>query len=262
MPIWNQNYIIKELSALTKYFHLTPMLKNHKIIYFIFVNTIIIFIYSLTILLILMSYRIKNKQLNVFWPILILKYLLPLFSVCLFGQIFLLLATLFDCQNGFSYVSKDLICRTSIWFSIDAPLAAVAMVFHIFLSFITNSLYYKPIFDKNGSNILQKINCYPDIILLFTKIFVIVIFILDDGIEEKHWIILFFLILVTGINTFSNLYYQNRQNKKLNHLNNIFCLMPFLGFCSLFVGKIFKSLEFNGSIFLFFSLVIFGILLI
>ena len=241
---------------------MTPILKNHKQIYFFLVNIIIVFIYSLTVLLIVMSYKVKNKQLKILWPISILKIFLPFFSVCLFGQSFLLLTTIFDCQNGFAYVSKDLICREGLWFSIDAPLAAIAMILHTLLALITNTLYYKSAFGKNGPNILRKTNCYPDIILLFTKIFIIILFILDDGVEKEHWIILFFAILITGVNTFSSFYYQNRQNKKLNHLNNIFCIMPFLGFCSLFIGKIFKFLGFNGSILLFFSWIIFGLLFV
>ena len=219
---------------------MTPILKNNIQIYFILVNIVILLIYSLTIL----------------------KFCLPFFSVCFFGQSFLLLTTIFDCQNGFTYVSKELVCRTGIWFSIDAPLSAIAMALHAILALITNTLYYKSTFIKNGSDVLKKTNCYPDIVLLFTKIFVIVLFILDDGVEDEHWAILFFLILSTGSNTLCNFYFQNRQNIKLNYLNNILCLMPFFGFCSLLIGKIFKFCGFNGSIFLFFSWIIFGILII
>ena len=109
---------------------MTPILKNNIQIYFILVNIIILIIYSLTILIIVMSFRIKNKKLNILWPISILKFCLPFFSVCFFGQSFLLLTTIFDCQNGFTYVSQELICRTGLWFSIDAPLSAIAMVLH------------------------------------------------------------------------------------------------------------------------------------
>ena len=177
-------------------------------------------------------------------------------------QSFLLLTTIFVCQNGYAYVSRQLICRTGVWFTVDAPLAGIAIILHILLALATNTLYYKSTFVKNGSDILKKTNCIPDVVLLLTKIIIIVLFILDDGKEDEHWAVLFFLILATGINTFCNFYYQNRQNKKLNYLNNILCLMPFLGFTSLLIGKIFKYLGFNGSIFLFFSWIVFGVLFI
>ena len=175
---------------------MTPILKNNIQIYFILVNVLIALIYSLTILLIIMSYRIKNKKLDKLWPISILKFCLPFFSVCFFGQSFLLLTTIFDCQNGFAYVSKELVCRTGLWFSIDAPLAGIGLILHSLLALVTNILYYKSTFIKYGSDVLKKTNCIPDVTLLFTKIFVIVIFILDDGVEDEHWAILFFLILV------------------------------------------------------------------
>ena len=241
---------------------MTPLLKNNILIYFILVNIIIALIYILTIILIVMSCRIKNKKLNILWPLSILKFCLPFFSVCFFGQSFLLLATIFDCQNGFAYVSKTLVCRTGTWFKFEAPLAGVGMVLQAILALITNTLYFKSIFVKHGSDVLKKNNCIPDVMLLITKIFIIVLFIFDDGNEDENWAVLIFLILITGVNTLCNYNYQNRLNKQLTFINNILCLMPFLGFFSLFVGKIFKSLGFNGSIFLFFTWVAFGILFI
>ena len=241
---------------------MTPLLKNNVQIYFILVNVIIALIYSLSSMLIVMSYRIKNKNYHNLWQISVLKICLPFLSVGFFGQIFLLLTTVLDCQDGKTYVSKEILCRTGIWFSIEAPLTLLAMLLHALLALTTNTLYYKSTFIKYGSDVLKKTNCYPDVMLLFTKIFVIVLFILDDGKEEEHWIVLFFLNLVTGLNSLCNYFYQTRQNQKLNNLNNIFCLMPFFGFLSLFIGKIFKSLGFNGSIFLFFSWCICGALFI
>ena len=52
------------------------------------------------------------------------------------------------------------------------------------------------------------------------------------------------------------LFYQNRKNRILLNLNNIFCLILFTGFLILLIGKIVKYWHFNGSIFLFASLVI------
>ena len=241
---------------------MTPFLKNNIQIYFVLVNIAIFFIYFITLLIIIMSYRIKNKKLNILWPLTVLKFCLPFFSVCFFGQTFLLLTTVFDCQNGYAYVSTELICRTGFWFSIDAPLSGVGMVLLSLIALITNSLYYKSTFLKSGSDVLKKTNCYPDLSLLITKIAIIILFILDDGVEDEHWAVLFFLILFTGTNTFFVFHYQNRYNKKLNFLNNVLSLLPFLGFLSLLIGKIFRDLGFNGAIFLFFSWIIFGILFI
>ena len=241
---------------------MTPFLKNNIQIYFILVNVVIGIIYLMTILVIIMSYRIKNKKFNILWPISILKFCLPFFSICFFGQTFLLLTTIFDCQNGFAYVSKELICRTGIWFIIDAPLSAIAMALLALIALITNNLYYKSSFVRDGSDILKKTNCLPDVILLFTKIAVIITFILDDGVEDEHWAVLFFLILFTGTNTYFTFYSQNRINTQLKFLNNVLCLMPFLGFTSLLIGKIFKFLGFNGAIFLFFSWILFAVIFI
>jgi hypothetical protein len=216
----------------------------------------------MAILIIIMSYRIRNGNIKLLWPISFLKFCLPTFSGIFYGQIFLLLTTIFDCQDGFSYVSQDLVCRSGQWFSIETPLTIIAIILHAVMALMKNTLYYKSIYVKKGSDILKKTNCNSDLALLLTKIFVNLIFILEDKSEDSHWAILFFLILFTGLNLNCVFYYQSRQNKKLDFLNKILCLLPFLGFFSLFVGKIFIFLGFNGAIFMFFTWIILGIIFI
>ena len=239
-----------------------PVLKNHIQIYFILLNLIIAIIYFMAILIIIMSYKIRNGKMKILWPILFLKFCLPIFSELFYGQIFLLLTTIFDCQDGFSYVSQDLVCRSGQWFSIETPLTIIAIILHAVMALMKNTLYYKSIYVQKGSDVLKKTNCNCDLAFLITKIFVNLIFILEDKSEDSQWVILFFLILFTGFNLNCAFYYQSRQNKQLDFLNKILSLLPFLGFFSLFVGKIFIFLGFNGAIFMFFSWVILGIIFI
>ena len=230
--------------------------------YFTAVIIVILLIYFITILLLIMSIRIKNNQLNILWPITILKFCLPFFSYTFFSQSFLLLATIFDCKDGYTYVSHTLKCRTGTWFSALGPTSAIALFLHAIITFITNYLYFKPIFNKKGSDLLKKIDSTPDIIFVITKIVANLLFIFDKEKESEHWSILFTLILVTGTNAYYNLYYQNRENKTLSTLNNIFCLITVLAYICLFIGKVFKSLEFTGSIYLFISSIIIIIIFI
>ena len=205
-----------------------------------------------------MAFRIKNNKLNILWPITILKFGLPFITFTFFGQSFLVLATIFDCRNGNSFVSTTLKCKTGLWFSIFGPMSGIALFLQSCIAIITSALYFKPIFYNCISDLLKKTNSFPDTIFIFTKISINILFISDKGIENEHWTILFFLILFTGINAYFNLYYQNRANKVLTVLNNIFCLLAVSAYISLLFGKIFKVLEFTGSIYLFFS----GILII
>jgi hypothetical protein len=200
-----------------------------------------------------MAYRIKNKKLNILWPITILKFCLPILSFTFFGQIFLLLATIFDCRNGNTFVSENIKCRTGTWFQIFGPLTGLALFFEVVIALMTNMLYFEPIFYNSNSDSLKKTNTLPDTIFALTKISINILFISDKGKENEHWAVLFFLISFTGINAYYNLYYQNRTNTALTKLNNILCLVTFAAYISLFVGKLFKSIGFTGSIYLFFS---------
>jgi len=141
-------------------------------------------------------------------------------------------------------------------FKYISPFALIAIILYVFIALLTNLLYYKSIFIQTYNDALQKSSPVPDISLLFTKIAIILLFILDNNDEKEHWAILFFLISFTGINLYINIKYSHRLNKILSKLTIIFALITFIGFFTLFIGKVFKSLEYNGSIFLFFILII------
>ena len=95
------------------------------------------------------------------------------------------------------------------------------------------------------------INTLPDIVFIITKIGINILFILDKENENEHWTIICILVFLSGINAYYNLHYQNRINKTLSLLNNILCLITFLSFLCLFIGKLFKSFGFSGSIYIF-----------
>ena len=254
--------MVGTLLNIFQYIHFTPLFKNKIHIYFSAITILIIITYMITILLFTMAFRIKNNKLNILWPIKILKFCLPFFSFTFFGQSFLLLSTIFDCKDGYSYVSTTLKCRTGVWFSTYGPMAGIALFLQSGNAIITNSLYFKHIFFINDSDLLKKTNSLPDTTFIITKIAINILFISDEGKESEHWKILFILILLTGINAYCSLYYQNKSNKVLTALNNIFSLITVLAYISLLIGKIFKTLEFTGSIYLFFSIILIIIIFI
>ena len=221
--------------------------------YIIVALGIIILIFASTILIVIMIIRMLLKKRNLTWIIVILRYVLPLFSYSFYGQIFIMHTSIFYCRKTDNPTSPYLKCMPGHWFNKIKPIAGISIFFHFLTSFITNTLYYKPIFIKSNSDLLKKSNSFPDVIVLFLKMIIITIFILDKGKEYEHWAILSFLVLATGTNAYFTLYYENRQNKILLYLNNFFCLLLFSGFLILLIGKIFKYLGYNGSIFLFFT---------
>ena len=236
--------------------HLIPLLKGHITLYFLFMGILCLLIYFIFILIIVLSYRVKNKMPRIKYLISFLRFMLPVMSFGFFGQVFLLLTTFFDCQNGNSYVSTQLKCRTGNWFTYFYPFIILAIILHIFVAFLTNLLYYKSIFVPSNSDVLQKATSMPDISLIIAKIGIILTFIFDNSEEGEHWAILFFLMLFSGINAYTNIFYNHRLNRLIFMLNVIFSLISFVGFFILFIGKVFKSLGYDGSIFLYFIIII------
>jgi len=233
-----------------QYTNFIPFFKNNTEVYIFFIIIIIGIIYITMILLIIIIYNLNyivSKKL--LWIISVLRFLLPFISYLFFGQFFSFFISLFYCRKEESYESPYLSCLTGLWIYSLAPASIIAMIFEIIIGFITNSLYYKPIFI-DGSDILKKTNSFPDIIFMFTKIIIFLLFILDKGEENEHWAMLSFLIIITGINAYCTLTFKHRQNKMLMMTCNIFALLSFLGFFTLFIGKILKLLDFDGLIYL------------
>ena len=199
-------------------------------IYITIIAILIIIILLSMVFLLLMPIRIKHKKLNLIWPISFLKIFLPIISYTFFGQIFLLLTTVFDCSGESNRICSSLPCRSGIWFDILGPLSIISIIFECLIAIITNILYFKPFFD-NGSDILKKTSSIPELSFILMKICLNSLFIILDENEDKQWINLFFSILFTGVNTFINSMYQNsRANKNLELLHNIFNFFFFLCF--------------------------------
>ena len=242
---------MSNLFNIIQYFHLLPLFKAHIILYKVFVIFVIILIYSTALILATMAFRLKYRKVKVFLPITYLKITLPIISYFLFGHIFMILTSIFYCRKEISYESPYMQCMQGLWIYTLKPAAIIAMILQVIIGFITNSLYYKQFFEKDGSDLLKKIDTYPDVIFMFTKISIIILFISDNEKESEHWAMLIFLIFITGLNTYANFFYRNRKNRILMQLNKTFSLITFLSYLDLFIGKIFLFFQFNGLIYLF-----------
>ena len=227
------------LFHLIQYFNFIPLFKLNTEAYLFYIILLIGLNYFTLLLFGIMLYKVNEigPKKKFLLQIKILRVLLPLISYFLFGQFFSFFISLFYCKKDDTFESPYLQCLTGLWIYSLAPTAIIAMIFQIIIGLITNSLYYKPIFNKSSSDILKKTNTLPEIVYMFTKIIVFLLFISDKGLEKEHWAMLSFLILVTGTNAYFTISYQHRQNKIIMLTCNIFSMLPFLGFLSLFIGN-------------------------
>ena len=208
-----------------QYFQFLPLFKSHILFYKIFIILILFLIYSTFIILTIMAFKIKYRKIKMFWPIEILKITLPIISYFFFGQIFLLLTSIFYCRKEESYESPYLQCLEGLWIYSLKPAAILGMIFQIIIGFITNSLYYTQYFEKGSSDLLKRFNTFPDVVFMFNKIAIILLFISDTGSESEHWPMLLFLVFITGLNAYSNLFLRYRKNKILNLLICFFIII-------------------------------------
>ena len=182
-----------------------------------------------------MAFRIKYRKIKRLWFVDILKITLPIISYFFFGQIFIVLTSIFYCRKEESYESPYLHCLEGVWIYSLKPAAVIGIILQIIIGFITNSLYYTQYFEKKKSDLLKRIDTFSDVAFMITKICIMFLFISDTGKESEHWPMLLFLVFITGLNAYSNFFFRNRKNKILMILNNTFSLITFLGYLNLLI---------------------------
>ena len=217
-------------------------------------------LYIIIILLIIIIIREKSKLRYYNFYISIFKTILPLICFTFFGQIFGLLISLFLCdsENNTSLIDKSLKCRSGHWFYIEGILTIICIIFLLLFSYITILIFYIPNFILDDNESLKKSNSIPDLFLFINKIAFIILFAFFKTNESSHWLFIFFLLILTFANTWSVFYYNYFEDVSLKKLNQCLCLINLWNIICLFIGKIFQSWNYNGSLHLF----LFGIILI
>ena len=233
-----------------KYIHIFPLLKENSSVYLGAMQTICAVIILVEILITFMIYRIYNNQLNILWPLTIIRIFISFFFVTFFGHILLYFITLFYCDQGHSYISNKLQCRGQ-WYLNHIPSVLISMVLLLKITLLTNLLYFKSPFSLSTSDILKKKNTIPDISFSLTKIIINILFVFGKRMENNPWFIILLLLLVSGTNAYINFFYANRMNKKLALLSIILSLITFNGYFALLVGNILQAFNFNGSIYFY-----------
>lgn len=237
-----------------KYIRLIEFLKGKKIIYLIVMNIIIIMIIFLFLCLFIISFNIKKSIINNEIFLFIMKILIPVISINFFVQVFNGLLSVTICEINFFF--------NNFLFYCEKILSVISVIFLILIAIFVTSIYYIPIFFK-GNNNLKKISSIPDQIFFVNKILIVIIFYMENILKDKNdsinqWYILIILVSITWINSYFSFLYKNLENESMLFINNFMSLELFWGFFSLFIGKIFKYINFSGTSYLF----IFGTILI
>lgn len=196
--------------------------------------------------------RIMAGKFNILWPICLLCYALPLICQTFFGQIFLMLISIFKCWNeNILYYGSKTECHPNNFYYVTLPICCIGLIIQIALSYVTISLYYQADFICDAGDVLKKTNPIPDITLLINKIIIIITFVFDKGKINEHWPILIILSITTGFNAYATIRCQNYTSEAIKRLHYFFSLFLFWGFFSLLLSNAFLALNFSGALYLF-----------
>ena len=199
-------------------------------------------------LIIALNLRKEKYFKNIF--INILKIFIALFSISFFGQIFNGLLSATKCENNFTFYDLNQKFNEGFLFLIKI-LSIISIICLLIIALFVSSIFYIPIIFK-GKKELRKISTIPDQILLLNKIIIIFLFYTEDYLNERkksinQWLIIFILVILTGINAYFSFIYKNSKNKSLSLINNVMSLLLFWGFCSLLFGLILKYIYYSNT---------------
>ena len=100
---------------IVQYFQFLPLFKTHILLYKAFIIIIIVLIYSTALIAGTMAFRLRYRKVKRKWIIEILKLTLPVISYFFFGQIFIVLTSVFYCRKEELYESPYLHCLEGLW---------------------------------------------------------------------------------------------------------------------------------------------------
>ena len=248
-----QPELSEKIRLVIQYMQFVPLIIGNKIIFFIILNAFIIILLIFIIILSILNIKDKSKVTNYNKYIDFLKICMQLICFTFFGQIFGLLIVIFICENNnkTSLIDKSMSCRTGSLFYAESVMCIICLVLMVYYSYASISVYYKPNFIFEESDILKKTNSIPDLILLLNKIIFIISIFSTRSTQSYQWLILFILFWSTLSHTLSLYYYNNYENKLLMKLHKGLSLIVHWNIVSLIIGKIFQKWEFNGTLHLF-----------
>ena len=131
--------------------HIFPLLREHVTMYLGIMQAICAIIILVEILIIFMIYRIYHNQLNILWPLAIIRIFISFFFVTFFGHIILYFISIFYCDQDRAYISNTLQCRGK-WLLSHIPSVIISMVILIKITILTNLLYFKSPFCLSRSD--------------------------------------------------------------------------------------------------------------
>ena len=128
--------------------------------------------------------RNKDHELPM-WIISYFQLIIPLISSSFFGQILYALLTIFYCDyhTNSAFFSEEEECLQGIWFTIESILCVISIICLFFIAYVTNSIFYNPMCLKARN---KKIHSLNDVIFLFTKIILNVLFISLKNVKDTY----------------------------------------------------------------------------
>ena len=233
-------------------------MNNNEKLELIIIGIFIVFVLVIFILLIIVSSLEKSKIKYYNLIKSIMRIILPSISLTFFGQIFELFILIFKCDEKCGVAGcNSFKCPNNGLFYIFSVFCIIAIILLLFISYITISAYYKPNFIKERNNSLNKIDAFPNKIFFFTKVLFIVLTNIKYNNQIFIWIILIILLIASSMNMLGFTKYNNYKNKLLLEINKFFSILLFWIIFCLIIGKIFISLDFDGTLYYF----LFGIII-
>jgi hypothetical protein len=209
----------------------------------------LLYIVSILLIVIILIEKAKIKYYNII--VSVMRIILPISTKTFFGQIFELLILIFMCdKSGNSEKYNSFKCPGNIKYIIYSTFCSIGMILHLVITFLTISIFYKPLFLPDKNNSLKRANSFPIVIFCITKVFFIALLNINCNHQIYIWFTLILLSFISYYNMICSFKHNNNGNRVLIELNKLLSLFLFWNMLCLIIGKIFGAWNFKGTIYL------------
>lgn len=243
--------MIEKVISISQFIQFSHLFLGNKTLFLLVLNIILLVLIIFLILLSILNVKDKTKIVHYNIYISFFKLVLQLVCFTFFSQFFELLIMIFICENNASMIDSTIECRKGTWFYFDGIVCIICLLFLIYFSISSISIFYKPNFILEENDVLKKTSSTPELVLFANKIIFLMFVYSPIKIYCKEWFSLIILLLSTFSNARCLFYYNNYENIILMKLNKLLSMILCWNIFSYILGKIFQNWEFDGIIHLF-----------
>ena len=247
--IWKKDNSYIQISNIIQYFQIFPFFKDNQEMYLIAFYVCVILVVLTITDIIYIAFAFANNKLSMMWPLQFLRGVISFQVRAFFLPILAMFLSIFICSNSQNEVVSEIKCWSGAFY-VHAVFGILMSILFILMTFLVQCTYFETKFGTH--NPIAKSTSQADCFLVLVKIILVIIFTFLNKTGDNQWIIIAFLIFLSGYLVYSYYEHQPYYNHITMKMYNCLTLIFLWSNLVLLISKILEKSKFDGGLGLFF----------